>query len=109
MKISGAGLGLATTLLLAVASVATAKPAQCFTTDEGTYPCEFELVEFNGSFSLSAPGKPTYMLIFDAPGYAYGFVNFGDRNIALPGPYKRDTDDPACWANLEIDAKICAW
>ncbi len=86
-----------------------AKPAKCFTTDDGAYPCKFELVEFNGSFAISAPDKPTYMLILDAPGYAFGFVNFGNRDIALPGPYKRETDDPACWANLEIDTRICAW
>ena len=88
---------------------AVAKPARCFTTDDGHYPCEFRLVEFNGSFEISAPGVPTYSMIMDAPGYAYGFVNFGDRNIALPGPYEREIDEPACWRNLETDTKICAW
>lgn len=106
-KLSSGGVVAAVLILGGVP--AWAKPAECFTTDDGQYACDFRLVEYNGSFAISAPGKPTYTLIMDAPGYAYGFVNFGDRNIALPGPYERETADPACWLNIETGTRICAW
>lgn len=88
---------------------AEAKPARCFTTDDGYYACDFRSVESGGSFEISAPDKPTFRLIVDAPGFAYGFAQFSDRFVPLPGQYVRQSDDPACWSNPETSTKICAW
>jgi hypothetical protein len=44
----------------------------------------------------------------EEPGVAYGFVNFGDKNIALPGRYLRSRSEPGCWVNDSTKAKICA-
>jgi hypothetical protein len=94
---------------LAVCQQAVAKPARCFTTDDGYFPCDFRALDRQGSFEIAAPAKPTYSLWVDSPGFAAGFINFGDRNISLPGMYVRQSDDAACWANPETDTKICAW
>lgn len=101
-------------MVLAVAAAAgtvsaDAKPARCFTTDDGYYPCDFKSLDRDGSFEVSAPGLPTYTLWIDTPGFAAGFVNLGGRNVALPGMYVRRSDDAACWSNPETDTRICAW
>lgn len=101
--LSGAALGI---LLPAAAE---AKPARCFTTDDGYYPCDFRGTDKRGSFRISAPGLPAYMLEVDSPGFAFGFVEIGGRSISLPGQFVRTTDDPACWSNPETNVKICAW
>lgn len=88
---------------------ASAKPARCFTTDDGHFACDFVATDRAGSFEISGEGVPTYALIVDEPGVASAFVNFGDRNISLPGRYLRQRDDPACWGSPETDTKICAW
>ena len=88
---------------------AAAKPATCFTSDDGRYACDFKGLDRAGSFEITAPGKPAFSLFVDEPGVASGFVNFGDRNVALPGRYIRQEDDPACWANSDTDTRICAW
>ena len=88
---------------------ASAKPARCFATDDGHYPCDFKGLDRQGSFEISARGYPTYTLWVERPGFASGFVNFGDRNVALPGMYERASDDPACWSNSETGTRICAW
>lgn len=88
---------------------AEAKPARCFTTDNGYYACNFKSIESDGSFEISAPGKSTIRLIMDAPGFAFGFEQFSDRFVPLPGQYARQTDDAACWSNPETSTKICAW
>jgi hypothetical protein len=49
------------------------------------------------------------MLTVDQPGTAFGFANFGTRNVALPGRYLRSKTDPACWVNDATRAKVCAW
>ena len=96
--------------LLLVSTAALAKPAKCFTTDDGEYPCEFKALDRAGSFTISAPGKPTFTLEVDGPGVAFGFGDFGTgRNVALPGRFKRIGDDPACWVKSDTDTKICAW
>lgn len=89
-------------------AVAQARPARCTTTDEGSYACEFRSTGTDGSFEISARGKPTYSLTVDSPGVAFGFVNLGGRNTALPGRYKRSTSEPGCWVNDTTSAKICA-
>lgn len=97
-------------LLAIAASAAHAKPAKCFTTDDGNYPCDFRAVDKAGSFTISAPGKPTYTLEVAAPGEAFGFADFGTgRNVALPGTFFRGADDRACWDNDATRVRICAW
>ena len=100
----------AASFLLCLSLPATAKPARCFTSDDGTYPCDFRLTDPDGSFQISAKGKPTFMLNMDGPGRAFGYANFGGgRNVSLPGEYTRDTADKACWVNGDTGTKICAW
>jgi hypothetical protein len=94
--------------LCAAIAVAQARPARCFTTDEGSYACDFRSTGPDGSFEISAPGKPTYSLVIDTPELAFGYVKLGGRNTALPGRYKRSTDEPGCWVNETTAAKICA-
>ena len=103
------GAALVGALLLGLSPPAFAKRARCFSTDDGYYACNFKSLGSDGSFETSASGYPTYTLQVDSPGFAYGFLNMGDRNVSLPGEYVRQSDDPACWANPETDTKICAW
>jgi hypothetical protein len=91
--------------ILAAMSRASAKPARCFTTDDGYYSCDFRGLDGSGSFRIRAPGYPTYTLEVDQP----GFANFDGRNVPLPGQFMRSRDDGACWNNPETDTKICAW
>jgi hypothetical protein len=93
-----------------LAAAAQAKPARCFTTDDGEYDCDFRGLDKAGSFSIAAPGKPTFVLEVDSPGVAFGFADFGTgRNVALPGTFFRADDDAACWDNDTTDVRICAW
>ena len=96
-------------MLAAGASSASAKPARCFTTDDGHFPCNFKGLDRQGSFEVAAPGFPTYTLWVEQPGVASGFVNFGDRNVALPGIYRREKADRACWSNSGTQTRICVW
>lgn len=100
-------------LTLALAGLTTvpaqARPATCFTTDDGRYPCDFRPLDRNGSFSVSAAGKPVYTLWVDGPGRAYGSLNLGGREVGLPGVYLRQGDDPACWQSDATGARICVW
>ncbi len=90
--------------------LAQAKPARCFSSDDGNYNCDFQSIEGDGSFIISAPDKPTFTLMMDKPGIAYGFADFGTgRNVSLPGQYIRSTEDPGCWINDATQTKICAW
>ena len=93
----------------AAGTAAQARPARCQTSDDGTYACAFAATDRQGSFRISAPGKPTIRLEIDRPGVAFGFADFGARTVALPGRYRRSTADPACWVNDETGAKVCAW
>ena len=99
----------AASAVIAFALPAEAKPARCFTTDDGYFSCDFKGMDGSGSFRIRAKGYPTYTLEVDQPGFAYGYVNFGDRNIPLPGQYVRSRDDGACWNNPETSTRICAW
>jgi hypothetical protein len=87
---------------------AEAKPARCFTTDDGYFPCEFTVTDDAGSFEISGEDVH-YSLIIDEPGVAYGFLNLGVGNVALPGRYVRSNEDRVCWENAETETKICAW
>lgn len=91
-----------------LANLAEAKTARCSTTDDGTYSCEFHATAGDGSFEISAPGKPTYILNMVEPGVAYGFVNLGQQNTPLPGRFLRSATDPACWLNDSTGVEVCA-
>jgi hypothetical protein len=101
----------AAVLLVATVGTAMAKDATCFTTDDGKYPCEFVSTGSDGSFDISAPGKPSFSLVMDGPGAATVFATYeaGGRSVALPGSYQRSTTDPACWDNADTSTQICAW
>ncbi len=104
---SVAALGIAIVWFWSVG--AQAKPAACFTTDDGHYPCTFRGLDKAGSFTTSSPGRPTITIEVERPGVAWAFANFGARNVALPGPYYRARDDGACWENPDTSDRICAW
>jgi hypothetical protein len=90
-------------------NAADTSPARCFTTDSGFYDCQFVATDRQGSFRISASGKPTITLNIDQPGIAFGFANFGTRNVSLPGRYLRSATDPACWVNDATRTRVCAW
>jgi hypothetical protein len=96
-------------LFCCLIGAAEARLARCFTTDSGSYDCQFVATDRQGSFRISARGKPTIILNVDQPGIAFGFANFGARNVALPGRYLRSATDPACWVNDTTGTQVCAW
>lgn len=96
-------------LAIGLSVPAEARPARCFTTDDGRYACDFVSTGRDGSFRISARGKPTYVLEMIAPGVATGFVNFGPRNVSLPGRFIRSTRDRACWENDATNVRVCVW
>lgn len=90
------------------ATAAAAKPAQCFTTDDGHFDCDFQMTDAAGSFTIEG-ADVTYTLLVDSPGIAFGYVNLGTRNIPLAGTFVREGGDPACWANADLGTRVCAW
>lgn len=96
-------------MAFALAEQASAKPARCFTTDDGHYPCDFKALDTSGSFEVSAQGKPTYTLQVYEIGMASALVNLGSGNVSLPGIYVRLDREPACWESRELRTRICAW
>jgi hypothetical protein len=96
-------------LCVVTVSGAEAREARCFTTDDGSFPCDFRMTAPDGSFEISAPGKPTYILNMSEKDAAFGFVRLDARNTALPGRYLRSKDEPGCWRNDVTSAKICAY
>jgi hypothetical protein len=105
---SAGAAGLALSALLGMPDRAGARPALCFTSDDGFYDCDF-IAGPQGSFTISAPGKPTIILDIDQPGIAFGFAELGGRSVALPGRYRRSGTDRACWDNDATGARLCAW
>lgn len=91
------------------ASAADAKPAQCFSTDDGYYSCNFRGTDGSGSFVTWARGYPTYTIEVYRSGRAYGYGDFGNGNVSLPGEYVRSRQDGACWDNTVTGTQICAW
>lgn len=109
LRCLGVALGASTVSLL-MAGGAEAKPAQCFTTDDGYYSCDFRGLDSAGSFRTRASGYPTYTIEVFQPGRAYGYADFGGgRNTNLPGEYIRSRQDRACWDSTETGTQICAW
>ena len=103
-------------LLIAALSMTTAathvwaKPATCYTDDEGRYPCDFEQFGGDGSFTISARGVPHYTISIEGRGVASGFADYGNgRNVPLPGPFYRSRQDRACWVSDATGFRICAY
>ena len=92
-----------------LAAPAEVKSARCFTSDDGEYACTFVATDRQGSFEISAAGRPAFSLVMEAPGVASGYGDYGNSSVALPGRYLRSRSDPACWENAETGARICAW
>ena len=97
--------------VLVSATIAEAKSARCFTSDDGEYDCTFVSTDSDGGFEISAPGKPTFYLLITEPGVAsvYGDYTGDGHNVMLPGSFQRSEDDPACWDNGETETKLCVW
>lgn len=87
---------------------AQARPATCVTSDEGEFKCDFRPTAPNGSFEITAPGRPTYRLLVESPGIAFGFVTLGGKSVPLPGRYRPSGNDPGCWVNDSTSTRICA-
>lgn len=106
-----AAAAIATAVLLTGAGSALAKDATCYTTDDGEYECAFESLDADGSFRISAPGRPTFELWIDAPGRGYVTATFekDGRAVALPGVYLRSEEDGACWVSDATATELCAW
>src|SRR4051794_29800945 len=77
VRLQAAGIaGLAVSFLLCLGHAAEARPARCYTSDDGFYGCDF-VAGPQGGFAISASGKPTVILNTDAPGVAFGFAELG--------------------------------
>lgn len=101
---------VAAIIILGSSMAAEAKPARCYTSDDGNYNCNFFSVDRRGSFTIRAAGKPTFTLYVDEPGVATVSADFGTgRNVPLPGVFYRRGDDPACWSNSDTNTTLCAW
>lgn len=107
----GSSLASAGIIALLLSAPALGKDAQCYTTDDGDYPCDFEALDESGSFRISGQGKPTFELWIDAPGQGFVTATFDKdgRAVALPGTYFRSADDGACWVSDATETEICAW
>jgi hypothetical protein len=107
---SSAFLAVVSTAVLATTpSKADAKLARCFTTDDGYYDCDIKTTDKDGSFEFSAPKKPRYSMIMEEPGLASVSVTRAGRKTTLPGKFKRNKQDFACWYNAETRVRICVW
>jgi hypothetical protein len=92
-----------------VPSLAFAKRARCFTTDDGYFSCQFKATDRAGSFEIKGRSTPTYSLVVERPGFAFGYINFGNRGIPISGMFVRQRGDRACWNNPEMSVKLCVW
>ncbi|MGL4489411.1 MAG: hypothetical protein ACRCU5_08210 [Rhizobiaceae bacterium] len=92
-------------------SLAFAKSARCFTTDDGYFPCNFTATDGNGSFDIQSlkDSGMGYSIIVEEPGFASGYVRINGRGIPVNGMFVRQRDDGACWNNPEMNVKVCAW
>ncbi|WMS43425.1 hypothetical protein RDV64_03200 [Acuticoccus sp. MNP-M23] len=86
-----------------------AKPARCYSTDEGDYACDFKQFGGDGSFTVSAPLRPTYTISITGRDEADGFSDYGNGNIPLPGPFYRSSSDRACWISDATAFEVCAY
>lgn len=100
---------LAAAILAVTAAAAEAKQARCYNTEDGTYACDFRQFGGDGSFTVSAPLKPSYTISMVRRGVADGFADYGNGNVFLPGPFLRSRSDRACWVSQETDFTVCAY
>ncbi|MEM8664794.1 MAG: hypothetical protein AAGF49_11825 [Pseudomonadota bacterium] len=100
---------LAASVLAIAAGTAHAKQAKCYNTDDGTYACDFRQFGGDGSFTVSAPVKPSYTISIVERNVADGFVDYGNGNTALPGTFYKSRQDRACWVSDATDFTICAY
>ena len=102
--------GSALVAAMIVSSMAHAKSARCFTTDDGYYNCYFKSHGGDGSFTISAPGYPTIVMTMIRRGVGYVDANFGSgRYVSFPGEYHRSRQDGACWISNTTGHQVCAW
>lgn len=100
---------IAFTLLLAAGtSHVQARPATCYNSDDGTYPCDFAPYGGNSSFTARGAGQEYTIDIYE-PGYASGSVLIDGRVILLPGTFLRSRQDRACWVSDETDFALCVY
>jgi len=92
-----------------LAAPAEAKQARCYNTDDGWYACQFRQFGGDGSFTVSAPGRPSFTISMVGRGVADGFADYGDGNIFLPGTFYRSDEDRACWISDATNFAICAY
>jgi hypothetical protein len=91
------------------AAPAEAKQARCYNSDDGYYTCHFRQFGGNGSFTVSAPARPTYTISIVQRGVADGFADYGNGSFALPGTFYRSQQDRACWVSDATGFSICAY
>ena len=102
-------LAFAAAALILLPAAAEAGKARCFTTDDGYFDCNFKSLDRKGSFRISSPGPHSVSILIEEPGFGFGFVEIGGRNIPIGGMFVRQRDDAACWSNPDVQVKICAW
>lgn len=95
-------------LAIALAHGAQARPARCFTTDDGAYACDFKPTDTRGSFEITAPGKPAFALDILSPGVATAVMRLGTHPTPLPGEYRRNPGPEGCWTSTATKTRICA-
>jgi hypothetical protein len=54
-----AGIAALVAAAVTASRAGEARPARCSTSDDGAYPCDFRATGRDGSFVISARGKPT--------------------------------------------------
>ena len=98
-------------LAVGLAGPALASDADCYTSQDGNYPCDFQILDSSGSFRIEGDGVPTFILTIDEPGVAFGSGIYepGGRSVTLPGLFYRSEEDRACWINDSTDFEICAY
>lgn len=99
----------AAAVLTFAAGAAEARPADCTVSGGNTYVCDFSQQGGDGSFTITARGKDTYILQMNGDNTAFGFlrVRGQGRNVALPGTFFRNPSDTSCWVNDVTQVSIC--
>ncbi|SNY93883.1 hypothetical protein SAMN04515647_4204 [Cohaesibacter sp. ES.047] len=97
--------------VVGAAGAAEARPAECYTSTQRYYSCDVKNHGSDGSFTITARGRPTITLdILKNGKSARGHIDFNDgRYRAMPGLYFRTADEPECWTNSASVARVCVW
>ena len=85
-----------------------ARPAECESTDDPVYPCDFKATDKQGSFKTTSSKGPTYIMEVTPSGVGSAWVNLGNRNIWLSGEFRLSKTDRGCWVSEDPKFKICA-